>query len=277
MPVLERRISDWDDAYANSPHIVGSDDLPDLWATRAKTFRDECSAEGRARLDIAYGERPRNRLDLFLPRGESAGLVVFIHGGYWMAFDKGSWSHLARGVVESGYAVAMPSYTLCPEVRIADISREVGAAIAKAADLVAGPVMLTGHSAGGHLASRMVSATTPLPPSVQKRIRNVVSISGLHDLRPLMATGMNDTLHLDEAEALAESSALLRPMAGARITCWAGGGERGEFLRQNALLANVWTGLGAATAAVVEPDRHHFSVIEGLCEPGHALTRTLLG
>ena len=109
------------------------------------------------------------------------------------------------------------------------------------------------------------------------RIRNVVSISGVHDLRPLMATGMNDTLHLDEAEALAESPALLRPMAGARITCWAGGGERGEFLRQNALLANVWTGLGAATAAVVEPDRHHFSVIEGLCEPGHALTRTLLG
>ncbi len=275
--MLERRISDWDDAYANSVHIVGSADLPDLWARRAKAFHDELSAAGRARLDIAYGERPRNRLDLFLPPGEPAGLVVFIHGGYWMAFDKSSWSHLARGAVESGYAVAMPSYTLCPEVRMAGISREVGAAVVKAADLVTGPLMLAGHSAGGHLASRMVSATTPLPPSVQARIRNVVSISGLHDLRPLMATGMNGTLRLDEAEALAESPALLRPMAGARITCWVGGAERGEFLRQNALLANVWTGLGAATAAVVEPDRHHFSVIEGLCEPGHPLTRTLLG
>lgn len=277
MPVLERQIRDWDDAYANSPHIVGSADLPDLWASQAKAFRDDLSAAGRARLDIAYGERPRNRLDLFLPQAEPAGLVVFIHGGYWMAFDKGSWSHLARGAVERGYAVAMPSYTLCPDVRIADISREVGAAVTKAAELVAGPVMLTGHSAGGHLVSRMVSITTPLPPAVQARIRNTVSISGVHDLRPLMATGMNDTLHLDEAEALTESPALLRPMAGARITCWVGGGERGEFLRQNALLANVWTGLGAVTAAVVEPDRHHFSVIDGLADPDHALMRTLLG
>ncbi|THF58894.1 alpha/beta hydrolase [Ollibium composti] len=275
--MLERQISDWDDAYANSPHIVGSEDLPDLWARQAKTFRDELAAAGRARLDIAYGSGERNRLDLFLPQGTPAGLAVFIHGGYWMAFDKGSWSHLARGAVERGYAVAMPSYTLCPDARIADISREVGAAIAKAADLVPGPVVLTGHSAGGHLASRMVSVTTPLPAAVQARIRNTVSISGVHDLRPLMTTGMNETLHLDEAEALAESPALLRPMAGARITCWVGGGERGEFLRQNALLANVWTGLGATTTAVVEPDRHHFSVIEGLADPDHALTRTLLG
>jgi len=275
--MLERRINDWDDAYANSPHIVGSADLPDVWTKQAQAFRDELSAAGRARLDIAYGGRARNRLDLFLPQGEPAGLVVFVHGGYWKAFDRGSWSHLARGAVERGYAVAMPSYTLCPEVRIADISCEVGVAVTKAADLVAGPVMLTGHSAGGHLASRMVSVTTPLPPAVQARIRNVVSISGVHDLRPLMATAMNGTLRIDEAEALAESPALSRPMAGARITCWVGGAERGEFLRQNDLLANVWTGLGATTAAVVEPDRHHFSVIDGLCDAGHALTRTLLG
>jgi hypothetical protein len=137
--------------------------------------------------------------------------------------------------------------------------------------------MLSGHSAGGHLASRMVSATSPLPEIVRHRIRNVVSISGVHDLRPLMKTSMNVTLRIDEAEALAESPALLRPMANARITCWVGGSERQEFLRQNALLANVWTGLGAKTAEVVEPDRHHFSIIDGLTDPGHHLTQTLLG
>ena len=91
-----------------------------------------------------------------------------------------------------------------------------------------------------------------------------------------MNTGMNQTLHIDEAQALAESPALSRPMDGARITCWAGGGERAEFLRQNALLVNVWTGLGASTSAVVEPDRHHFNVIDGLADPDHPLTRTLL-
>ena len=111
---------------------------------------------------------------------------------------------------------------------------------------------------------------------MQRRIRNVVSISGLHDLRPLMKTAMNKTLRIDEAEALTESPALLRPMENARITCWVGGGERGEFLRQSALLANIWTGLGATTAMIAEPDRHHFSIIDGLADANHALTRTLL-
>jgi len=162
-------------------------------------------------------------------------------------------------------------------VRLADIVHEIGVAIEKAAAMIQGPIMLTGHSAGGHLVSRMIAATTPLSEAVQVRIRNVVSISGLHDLRPLMNTAMNKTLAIDEAEALAESPALLRPMTNARITCWVGGGERSEFLRQNALLANIWTGLGAKTATVVEPDRHHFSVIDGLTDANHALTRTLLG
>ena len=136
--------------------------------------------------------------------------------------------------------------------------------------------MLTGHSAGGHLVSRLVTATTPLAPEVTRRIRHVVSISGVHDLRPIMRTGLNETLAIDEAEALTESPALLRPMDKARVTCWVGGGERGEFLRQSALLANIWAGLGAATSSVIEPDRHHFNVIDGLADPDHPLTRTLI-
>jgi arylformamidase len=275
--MFEHQVVDWDNAYANGANIAGSDRWPAAWVEPARAFREKLLAQGRAKLGLAYGDGPRNRLDLFLPRAESKGLVIFIHGGYWMRFDNSIWSHLGAGAVDSGYAVAMPSYTLCPEVRLADIPREMGKAIDRAAALVDGPIMLTGHSAGGHLVSRMISATTPLSGSTQARIRNVVSISGLHDLRPLMNTAMNATLRIDEAEALAESPALLRPMKDARLTCWVGGGERDEFLRQSALLANIWTGLGARTAIVVEPDRHHFSVIDGLMSADHALTRTLLG
>lgn len=274
--MLEHRISDWDDAYANGSNIARGDRWPEAWVKPAEAFRNSLSASGRAKLDLAYGERPRNRLDLFLPDGSANGLVVFVHGGYWLQLDKSYWSHLAAGAVASGYAVAMPSYTLCPEIRIAGIVEEVAAAISEAAKLVEGPLMLTGHSAGGHLVSRMITATVPLTSHLQARIRNVVSISGVHDLRPIMSTAMNEKLAIDESEALSESPALLRPMRNARITCWVGGGERAEFRRQNALLANIWTGLGATTAAVVEPDRHHFNVIDGLADAGHPLTRTLL-
>ncbi|TGS47652.1 MULTISPECIES: alpha/beta hydrolase [unclassified Mesorhizobium] len=272
----DHRIADWDNAYANGANIAGSDRWPAAWAEPAQAFRDALSAQGRARIDIAYGDRPRNRFDLFLPKAAPRGLVVFIHGGYWMETDKSLWSHLAGGAVDSGFAVAMPSYTQCPDIRIAGIVTEIGTAISRAAAMVDGPLILTGHSAGGHLASRMVTVTTPLAADVARRIRHVVSISGLHDLRPLMCTDMNATLKIDEHEAQTESPALLRPLDGIRVTCWAGGGERSEFLRQNALLANIWTGLGAITNAVVEPDRHHYDVVDGLVDPAHALTRTLI-
>lgn len=274
--MIHRQISDWDDAYANSSNIPGGDRWPAAWVEPAKIYRETLSAAGRAKLDLAYGDGVRNRFDLFLPVGTPKGLVVFVHGGFWLRLDKSFWSHLAGGPLAHGYAVAMLSYTLCPQIRIAGIVKEVAAAISEAAGMVDGPLALAGHSAGGHLVSRMVSATSPLPAGLLIRIRHVVSISGIHDLRPMLRTEMNDHLHIDEAEALAESPALLRPMENARITCWVGGGERAEFLRQNALLANIWTGLGASTASVVEPDRHHFNIIDGLADPAHELTRSLL-
>src|SRR5690606_31384802 len=119
----------------------------------------------------------------------------------------------------------------------------------------------------GHLVTRMISATSPLPDPIRARIINTVSISGVHDLRPMMATAMNETLGIDSQEARAESPVLLEPMANARLCCWVGAAERSEFVRQNALLANVWTGLGATTMVVDEPDRHHFNVIDGLADP----------
>ena len=274
--MILNRISDWDDAYANGVNIPGGDRWPQAWVEPAKAFRDAAVASGRAKLDMSYGTAPRNRIDLFLPEGTPKGLVVFVHGGFWLRLEKTFWSHLANGPVAHGYAVAMPSYTLCPDTRIAGITAEIGKAIGLVADMISGPMFLTGHSAGGHLASRMISETSPLPQAVRARIRHVVSISGVHDLRPMMRTKMNETLKIDEAEALAESPAMLRPMEDARLTCWVGAAERSEFIRQNALLANVWKGLGAATTSVEEPDRHHFNIIDGLADPDHPLTRTLL-
>lgn len=274
--MIYHRITDWDDAYANGANIAQGDRWPQAWVEPAKAFRDRLATDGRARLGLAYGDAPRNRFDLFMPQGEAKGLVVFVHGGFWLRLDRSFWSHLAAGPLAHGHAVAMPSYTLCPDIRIGGIVREIGSAIEAAAGMVAGPIRLTGHSAGGHLVSRMICANSPLPDAVRSRIANTVSISGVHDLRPMMATAMNETLRIDRAEADGESPALLEPMAGGRIACWVGAAERSEFVRQNALLANAWTGLGAETLTVEEPDRHHFNVIDGLADPDHALTRTLL-
>lgn len=268
-------IADWDDAYENAGHIDGAADYPPRWEAVAKAFRDRLG--GRADVGVAYGDGARNVMDVFSPEGAAAGLVIFVHGGYWRRFDRTLWSWLAAGPLARGWAVAAPSYTLVPEVRIGRITKEVGRAVETAAARTTGPIRLVGHSAGGHLASRMICEGGPLSAETRARIANVVSISGVHDLRPLLGTAINDDLHLDAAEAAAESPALLAPMGGARITCWVGADERPEFVRQSALLANIWTGLGAETQSVEAPGRHHFDVIDELADADSGLCGALFG
>jgi arylformamidase len=265
-------IADWDDAYANAPHIADADLFPPVWRARAAEFSAERLAGGCAELDLAYGEAERERLDLFRPHGESKGLVVFVHGGYWMEFDKSFWSHLCEGAVRRGWSVAVPSYTLAPKVRVSAITRQVARAIGFAAGRVAGSIALAGHSAGGHLVARMACADGPLPEAERRRLDRIVAISGLFDLRPLLMTRMNETLGLDEEEARAESPALSRPQPGLNLIAWVGAQERPEFVRQSELIANIWTGLGAATKCVRAPGRHHYDVIADLSDPESTLT-----
>ncbi|MEL7000813.1 MAG: alpha/beta hydrolase [Pseudomonadota bacterium] len=265
---------DWDDAYANGPYIPGAEDYPPRWAADAEIFR-AAHAE-RAELGIAYGSGARQLYDLFRPQGTALGLAVFVHGGYWMKFDRTYWSCLARGAVARGWAVAMPQYTLCPDTRISDITREISNAISHAASTVDGPIVLAGHSAGGHLVTRMICADSVLPAVVSSRIKHVLSISGVHDLRPLLNTAMNATLKLEVDEARTESPALLEPETEASVTCWVGADERPEFVRQNALLANIWTGFGVETRCIEETGKHHFDVIESLADPESEMVRSWL-
>lgn len=261
---------DLNEAYANVPRIPGAAEYPPRWAAQASAFRSDLGP--RARCDLPYGTAPRQAFDLFLPEGAPRGLVVFIHGGYWLRFHRTDWSHFAQGALARGWAVAMPSYTLAPEARISAITREIGQAVSTAAAMVAGPVVVAGHSAGGHLAARMACTDAPLPPDVARRILRCLPISPVADLAPLIDTDMNAQLRLDPAEARAESPARLTPQPGIATTVWVGGQERPVFLMQARLLSEAWDCPWHVAAG-----RHHFDVIEALCDPESDMVRTLCG
>jgi arylformamidase len=257
-------MADLSDAYANAAYIPDGDAFPARWAESAAAFRAAHPPE-----DIPYGDHPRERLHLFRPEGAPRGLVVIVHGGYWKAFGREDFSHLAAGPLARGWAVALPSYPLCPEVSIGAITRACVRAVERAAQEVAGPIHLTGHSAGGHVAARLACADLPL--AVRDRVARVVPISPLSNLRPLMQTGMNETLRLSEPEALAESP-MLRPKPQVPITVWVGQSERPAFRDQALWLSQAWD-----APLVVDPGRHHFDVIAGLEDPDSALTRAVVG
>lgn len=266
-------MTDWDDAFANMAHVAGSDLLPARWTAEAQAYR-----AGGVRVDEhVYGDHPREKFDIVWPDGPPKGLAVFVHGGYWIRLDKSFWTQFAEGARAHGFAVCLPQYTLAPEFRITQITDQITRALTKASTLVDGPIRLSGHSAGGHLVTRMISADTRLDAKVLSRIAHTVSISGLHDLRPLMWTAMNRQLNLDEAEAVQESAVLHRPHESADLTCWVGGGERPEFIRQAKLLAMMWLGLDVSADVVVEGDHNHFTVIEGLKDKDSAIVRRFVG
>jgi arylformamidase len=264
-------ITNFDDAYSNAAYIEGGADYPARWMAAAEHFREAMLQKGQAQIDVSYGDDVAQSFDLFKPAGASKGLCVFVHGGYWMRFDKASWSHLAAGAVARGWSVALPRYPLAPLVTIGQITSHIARAIARIARDVEGPIRLCGHSAGGHLVTRMVVEPSQLPEDIAARVEKVISISGVHDLRPLMRTVLNETLKLTELEARNESPALRRPRLGASVLCWVGADERPEFIRQNDLLANVWHGLGADMESHHAKVRHHFNVIEDLLDPDTAL------
>jgi len=237
------------------------------WAAAASEFRVALGA--RAQLGQSYGPGERQKYDMFLPESAPKGTVIFVHGGYWRAFNRSSWSHLAAGPLAHGWAGAMPSYDLCPEVSISEISRQMAAAVQAVAGRTKGPISLIGHSAGGHLVARMLDPAL-IPDAVGARFHAVIPISPLSDLEPLMKTTMNDDFGLDRAEAQAESPLRMIDRHSTKVTVWVGGDERPAFLDQARWLAEGWR-----ADHVIDPGKHHFDVIDALGDPASDMVRRL--
>lgn len=248
---------DLSDDYRNGAYIPGGETYPARWAAAAAAFRAAQPPQ-----DLAYGGHPRERLHLW---PGAKGCVVFVHGGYWMEGERELWSHLAAGPLARGWGVAMPSYPLAPGARVADIVRSCARAVEAVAAAHPGPLRLTGHSAGGQIVARLGQGDVPL--AARDRIAGIVPVSALARLDPLRRTDLNDTLHLDAAEAEAESPALHPPPA-APVHVWVGGAERPAFLDQSRWLADAWD-----VPLTGEPERHHFDVVEALADPDHPLCR----
>jgi len=256
---------DMDLAYANGAFIADAASYPPKWQADAAAFREGLGA--RARLGLAYGPGARQQFDLFLPEAAPRGAVSFIHGGYWLAFDRSLWSHLAAGVLARGWACAMPSYTLAPDARISEMTQEMVAATAAISAQVAGPMVVTGHSAGGHLSARMGCSDVVVPGVVR-----VVPISPLSELEPVSQTKMQEKLGLDAAEVAAESPARLPLRKGVQAHVWVGGQERPSFLWQARLLSENW-----GCDWTVSPGKHHFDVIDAMQDPNSGLVEALVG
>ncbi|PPR11458.1 MAG: hypothetical protein CFH41_01043 [Alphaproteobacteria bacterium MarineAlpha11_Bin1] len=249
-----------------------------------KNDQNQRSAEYRASaprgfLDVAYGDDPRERLDIFLPKSDNAPMFAFIHGGYWQWNDKEGFEFLAKELNMHGAAFANIEYSLCPSVTLASLTEQCRQAIAylwKEADNYGydrDRIVVSGHSAGGHLTAMMQATDWPsvdidMPTDA---VAGGLPISGIYDLEPIRLTPLNDAVQLEQGDVAAVSPMFLPPHTLSPTIIAFGDDEYDEFDRQACDLAKAWGDEGVETSTLSMTGRDHFTALSALAEPDHDL------
>lgn len=257
-----------DAAYNNSAAVANSAEKLADWIARSEAVR----ARRNELLDVPYGPRQRNRIDIFRCGTQGAPLFAYIHGGYWQRNAKEYYACLAEGPLARGFDVATIGYTLAPEATLTDIVGEVRSALrflrAEGPRHGVGQQMLavSGWSAGGHLtAMSLAEADAGL------------AISGVYDVEPCRLNYLNEKLNLTPEEQTALSPVRQLPASSAPLVVAYGTAELSELQRQSrdyhaARLAH------RLPSALLALDGHdHFSILEELASPDGRLTEALVG
>jgi arylformamidase len=228
--------------------------------------------------DERFGESDDERIDVFPAARANAPVVLFIHGGYWQFGDKRDVSFVAPLLVRAGIAVAVNNYALAPGASVETMVAQTRAAVrwlhrhAQRFGIDANRICTMGHSAGGHLATMMLTAYGD-EPAEPTPIQGAIALSGLFDLVPLVETSINRTLGLDVTRAAQLSPARLARRSAAPVLTLVGEGETEGFHAQRALLGSRWTDVHHLPPVA---GRHHYDILDIFREPGNTWLESIV-
>lgn len=141
-----------------------------------------------------YGAGPRQRLDVYAPRGAKgqAPVAVFFYGGSWDSGRRQDYSWVGRALASRGFVTVVADYRVYPEARYPDFLEDGALAVKWAQDHAReyggdpGRIVLAGHSAGAYNAvmlgfdGRYLRAAGVDPRSVKA----VAGLAGPYDFAP---------------------------------------------------------------------------------------------
>jgi arylformamidase len=256
-----------DAAYNNGAAVKNSEQKLAEFTARGAATR----ARPGALLDLAYGPRPRNRIDI-VPCGRAgAPLFAFIHGGYWQRNSKETFACMAEGPLARGFDAALIGYTLAPDASLTEIVGEARAAVrwlrakGPALGVASGNLILCGWSAGAHLTAMVLAEADA-----------GLAISGLYDLAPCRLNYVNDKLKLALDEQFALSPIRILPDSSPPLTVAYGTGELPEMQRQSRDYAAARRATRLPTQELPLAGHDHYSILEELANPDGVLTRCLV-
>ena len=256
-----------DAAYNNTAAVRNSADKLADWTERSKRVR----AERSELLDLEYGRRPRNRIDIFRCGKAHAPLLVYIHGGYWQRNAKEFFACLVEGPIARGFDAALVGYTLAPEATLTEIVGEVRMAIhwlrenGPRYDIASAKLIVSGWSAGGHLtAMALADADAGL------------AISGIFDIEPCRLNYLNDALRLTMEEQVLLSPIRQLPRSSPPLVIAYGTAELPELQRQSRDYHNARRRAHLPSELLPIDDHDHFSILEEMANSNGKLTDALV-
>ncbi|WP_249126880.1 alpha/beta hydrolase [Brucella oryzae] len=262
--------------------------LPEAFAAEMVRYR-EASVAPRAdwgrHFDVVYDEESGQRIDIFGPASRSGlnPVFVFIHGGYWRALSKEDSAMMAGMLAAEGIATVAVDYRLAPEVSLAEITREVRAALAfvwhhgREYGLDPDRISVGGSSAGGHLAAALLAEGWQdefgLPQDV---VKFAMPVSGLFELAPVAATFPQEWMKLSPADVDRLSPIRHIPARGCSITVAWSEHEADGFKRQSRAYADCWAAAGGEVKAIEIANRNHYDILMDWCSPETEMSQALL-
>ncbi len=236
-------------------------------------------------LDLVYDEESGQALDIFgaaVPGERLRPVFLFIHGGYWRALSKADSAFMAPMLGRHGIATAVLDYRLAPAVSLAEIVREVRAAVAflwrRGANFGVDPqrIFVGGSSAGGHLTGAVLAdgwqEGLALPPQV---VKGALPISGLFHLAPIARSFVQEWIRLSPQDVVALSPAEHLPSTGCPIAVAFASDEPDGFGRQSRAYHALWQAAGFASSLTQVRDRNHFDVVLDLADDDSVLSHIL--
>ncbi len=251
-------------AYNNNAAVANSEALVAARNAMSEAYR---AAHG-GHLDIAYGSGDRLAFDLYPAADPEAPCLVFIHGGYWQKNSREVFAAYAEGAAAAGWSVAIPSHTLAPDAPLAQIVAEIGDALdwlAREGRVhgVAGPIVLSGWSAGGHLTAMLLGHAS---------VAAGLAISGVYDLAPIRDTFLNRALKLTDDE-IATLSPLRLPVVKKPLAIAYGSAEVPALVHDSRAFHALRAAAHAPGPLIPLAGADHFTILEELRRPGGLLVR----
>ena len=252
--------------YNNRLAVPGFADYLADWSKRSENYREK----SKGYFDLSYGESEREVLDIFPTTESSAPIHIFLHGGYWQALSKDSFSFIAEHINQQGECAIIVNYDLCPSVTVAEIISQIQKAtrwiLSNAADFGGDTrrIQITGHSAGAHLLAKLLTTNWTEQGFIHPPFQRLNALSGLYDLQPLVPTSINQALQLNPLSSKQVSPLLdsfLHQSSSVELNLLVGDLESNEYIKQSTQLIDAW---GSKIRMKVQtiPDIHHFSILD---------------